>query len=336
MLIINKMNNQSLVIGFGIIAIIIIVIIVIINKFKSKEQFNNNTTTTQGITTQAVTTTNGETSITTQEVNSNLFEIDNNSLELNTEFIKDITNVVSVDKLNNKIINISSNTDLQNKIDEILNNQLNSLIESNDPNNPSLLDNLMKKIPGIDNFPIGTIIMWNNNELPEGNKWRWCDGKMYNNVQTPDLRYRFPLGRNKTNDGNEEYVLPETETEPDEINNDGCITIENIPPHSHKTKTTSGGDHDHGGKTSTNKLFNKSLYPYRRDKNNNNNNKLAGSNRGKGNAWYHLSNKKTHNHGCSSVSHKHTITFNNYGKNKEEIKPFFPKHVIVNYIIKIS
>lgn len=74
----------------------------------------------------------------------------------------------------------------------------------------------------IDNLPKGTIIMWNEETLPS-TKWKWCDGKMYNNVQTPDLKYRFPLG-------GKSYGGEEGKPEGD---SDGLIKENNVPKHRH-------------------------------------------------------------------------------------------------------
>ena len=305
------MKNQSLIICIVVFIIVITSIIIIINKFKSTEKFSNE----------------NNNNLANNNNNNNLAN-NNNNLEFDTNFIKTSPNVVSVDKLNNKVINVTTDIIFKDKIDEILNNQLNTLNISDDPTNPSLYDNLMKKVPGIDSLPIGTILIWNNEVLPPSNNWIWCDGAEYNNVTTPDFRYRFPLGRNMSNEEDLELDLPEGENEPVEKDNDGCITIDNLPSHSHSTKTTINGSHNHGGRTNKKQEFSKKLYVWSRDSSD----KLAGSPK-TSNPWNHGAD---HRHYCNNAYHKHEITFKSTGQNKENIKPFFPKNVLVKYIIKIK
>lgn len=47
-------------------------------------------------------------------------------------------------------------------------------------------------IKGYGTTPIGGIIMWSGDTIPDG--WALCDGKVHNGKQTPDLRGRFIVG----------------------------------------------------------------------------------------------------------------------------------------------
>ena len=47
-------------------------------------------------------------------------------------------------------------------------------------------------IEGCGIAPVGTIIMWNQSNIPNG--WSLCNGQKVNGIQTPDLRDRFIVG----------------------------------------------------------------------------------------------------------------------------------------------
>ena len=95
----------------------------------------------------------------------------------------------------------------------------------------------------MDNLPKGTIIMWNEAELPS-DKWKWFNG--FNS--TPNLKYRFHLG--DKGDGNEEG---KPEGDPDK--NDGIFRKNNVPKHRHplngegENGTFPKLEHNHGGET---------------------------------------------------------------------------------------
>jgi hypothetical protein len=55
-------------------------------------------------------------------------------------------------------------------------------------------------------FPQGIILPWSSNgSIPYG--WALCDGSVYNNVKTPDLRGRFLLGSNPISNANTKDTL---------------------------------------------------------------------------------------------------------------------------------
>ena len=73
---------------------------------------------------------------------------------------------------------------------------------------------------GYGTIPVGGIIMWSGTTVPDG--WALCNGQRANNMQTPDLRNKFVLGKNSVGEislnGGREYV---------------ALSVSNLPAHSH-------------------------------------------------------------------------------------------------------
>ena len=122
---------------------------------------------------------------------------------------KTLNNYVSFEKLS-KTIKESLITNIDNTITKI-NQKIDDLTS----------ENIMDKLD------IGTIIMWNKDELPKSGidksgptMWAWCDGK----EGRPDLKYRFPLG-GKDYSGEEGKRI--------ESENDGKLREHHIPKHRH-------------------------------------------------------------------------------------------------------
>lgn len=290
------MKKQSLIIGLVLFIIVIIVIIVIIKKFRSKESESFND------------------------------PIVSNDLDLG--FLDDNKNTLTLKSIGNGYITFSSSDDIKNQIDTIINNKLLLLTETENkesisPDKYTPVDKLMALFPNIDNYKINTILMWNDDTLPS-NKWAWCDGSN----GSPDLRYRFPLGKNTRNPATPELDI----VAPTDLDNSGVISIDNIPEHTHEATFNEGGEHKHGGKTSGNNIFNIPLYPWKDGATTNRNN-ITGS-PGGGRLWTH--GPDNHTHSCSPNYHDHTVSIPSYGKTNENIKPFLPKYSIVKYIIKIK
>lgn len=96
---------------------------------------------------------------------------------------------------------------------------------------------------------IGMIMMFGGPNLPEG--WAWCDGGIYNNIITPDLRGRFVMGANiayrestlpdpKPNTVSAETAVGKNGSSNDETDfgryittKDHALTLEEIPAHTH-------------------------------------------------------------------------------------------------------
>jgi microcystin-dependent protein len=80
-------------------------------------------------------------------------------------------------------------------------------------------------------FPKGSIIMWNNDQIPSG--WGECNGEF----GTPDLRGRFPIGQGPSFDNTRPYF---------ELNSTGglethTLNMNEMPSHSHTGTTDPAG-----------------------------------------------------------------------------------------------
>jgi len=184
----------------------------------------------------------------------------------NTENFNDIEGI-SIDNLDNieniyfdhetedyHLTDITNLNDyLEEKIDTLFNIQ--KLIDDYVPEEVKLIEYL----------PKGTILMWNETELPEG--WLWCDGEN----ETPDLRYFMPLGGKNNLEGNNKDKMYDGIIKKEhlfnlldeQITEDGNrilkIKKEFIPEHTHKfdqfpdinhghDQTESSGNHTHNYK----------------------------------------------------------------------------------------
>ena len=70
--------------------------------------------------------------------------------------------------------------------------------------------------------PVGGIIMWTQDALPDGEHWAICDGSTKNGVKTPDLRSRFIVGVSS------DYKLGATGGEAK-----GTLNKDQLPSHRH-------------------------------------------------------------------------------------------------------
>lgn len=117
------------------------------------------------------------------------------------------------------------------------------------------LKNIFSSLSVLDKLPIGTIMMWNNNTLPESDKWAWCNGS--NN--TPNLKFIYPLG-GKSYAGNEPRppntngIIKKTHTNflfnKNKISSDYLLNHthkigNNFPSLKHNHTTGNQGWHDH-------------------------------------------------------------------------------------------
>jgi hypothetical protein len=208
---------------------------------------------------------------------------------------------------------------------EIITNLVNSKISEN---NKGLIDNL----------PVGTIIIWEKEELPS-DKWSWCDGQ--NN--TPDLKYRFPLGGK---DYSNEIDKPEGK-------NDGLIEQNNVPKHRHPLNGERDDEkfpkinHSHDGTTKW--AGNHSHWTYV---------PKSGYDGADGDRCESSNHKKAHGYidagGSSNGAHQHAFETGAWGWQEEidgkikefiigegpvyegEQKPFYPIYTLVNFIIKVK
>lgn len=165
----------------------------------------------------------------------------------NTENFNDIEGI-SIDNLDN-IKNIYFDhktenyhlTDITN-LDDYLKEKIDTLF-----NIQKLIDDYVpEEVKLIEYLPKGTILMWNETELPEG--WLWCDGEN----ETPDLRYFMPLGGKNNLEGDNKDKIYDGIIKKEHLFNlfDGeKIKKEFIPKHTHKFANFPTLDHDHGGKT---------------------------------------------------------------------------------------
>lgn len=167
----------------------------------------------------------------------------NNYLSLNTEIKKKCSQADIIPNESNLLIkdNIKFNKKIYGKNqnqnyltnDNVLKIKSDVNIENNlNIENGKIDSYYLENISDI-NVPVGTIVMWSNDVIPEN--WKLCDGKMYTvdgrettncdkaAIKTPDLRERFVLGYDSENynlnsfDGEKEVTLIE----------------ENLPDHTH-------------------------------------------------------------------------------------------------------
>ena len=149
----------------------------------------------------------------------------NNNIQ---EKFTDITQLSTNDILEN----IIRETDELNTIvsfdnlNETITNFINSKLDDKILMFKTKLDKL-RNMNIMDKLDIGTIIMWNKDELPKSGidksgptMWAWCDGK----EGRPNLKYRFPLG-------GKDYG--EEEDKPNKYENDGKLREHHIPKHRH-------------------------------------------------------------------------------------------------------
>ena len=285
----------------------------------------------------------------------------------NTENFNDIEGI-SIDNLDN-IENIYFDhktknyhlTDITN-LDDYLKEKIDTLF-----NIQKLIDDYVpEEVKLIEYLPKGTILMWNETELPEG--WLWCDGEN----ETPDLRYFMPLGGKNNLEGNNKDTFNEgiikkehlfNLFDKEQITDDGeqilKIKKEFIPEHTHKFANFPDINHDHGQtESSGNHTHNyKKLMPYGND--NPTDNRLiqgwhgcAGWEIGKfpKDIGSKSSDAGNHNHGTTrgldeetneikntetSVENIYTNTIYKDADKPSKKKKFYPKCTLINFIIKV-
>ena len=76
--------------------------------------------------------------------------------------------------------------------------------------------------------PVGGIIIWTKEELPDNEHWAVCDGSEVEGVKTPDLRARFVVGVNPSASGRSTYRK-------DDVGGADTVTLttKQIPSHRH-------------------------------------------------------------------------------------------------------
>lgn len=211
--------------------------------------------------------------------------------------------------------------------------------------------------------PVGVITCYAGVNPPEG--WLFCNGgevskityatlysvigDLYgspidlNNFILPDLRFKFPLGKNNvtnlgTSGGNETITL----------------TTNQLPSHTHQGNTNESGIHNHTGNTSDNGLHNHSIndpgHSHTQTTINDDFNHSGGSPPGfsadsaGSMTWNNINNSTTgitiinngqHSHNLninSSDSHTHTFTTNSTGSGS--FINIMNPYLVTNYIIK--
>ena len=149
--------------------------------------------------------------------------IDSSNITLSGELIKIIKKTLINDiSFIDNTINSNNLEILANKIAKIICENLNITTKTTTINGNTTFDgsiNIVESNGSLNKYahvPIGTIVMWNNHDIPNG--WALCDGS--NN--TPDLRHKFIKGGTSTNLGNSSYNEEEIE-----------LTKEHLPDHIH-------------------------------------------------------------------------------------------------------
>ena len=248
----------------------------------------------------------------------------------NTILNEEIKKYITKEKFNEHITELLNNlnTKFKEKIIEI-----NTITE----------DNILDKLPK------GTILSWNNDNLPTG--WKWCDGS---EDMIPDFNNKFPLGGKKEHSEDiDKYNNTDGKIKPEHLlfinKNNNKIKDNFIPQHTHKftnfpklahNHTTDNKSHTHSGFfiTDNNEKFRKQIY-------------YNGSLSPKGDRFYGLF--KENENSSSGGSHSHTVNKHTYDFdfNKDSIdintynsgnpiiedtgEPFYPRSKYINFIIKV-
>ncbi len=86
------------------------------------------------------------------------------------------------------------------------------------------------KVGGVEmvTVPVGGIIIWTKDTLPDNEHWAICDGSTKNDVKTPDLRARFVVGVNPSASGRSTYRK-------DDVGGADTVTLteDQMPSHRH-------------------------------------------------------------------------------------------------------
>lgn len=226
----------------------------------------------------------------------------------------------TLDSLKKDTLLLELNDNSIDNLTTIINNKIQNYIV----NNINKLSNELSSFNILNDLPIGTTLMWNNDNLPtisnQNTKWVWCDGE--NN--TPDLRLKFPVGNEISNNGEINIF--------DTSGYDGIITKNNIPIHHHDITINSGGKHTH--------TLNSWYYRWNTRSQFANNKPPEGTSEiallstdgnDKGSATSKLT--ASHNHTVlASPKHIHDISSKENGGSKI----FYPRFAYVNFITKIS
>lgn len=232
---------------------------------------------------------------------------------------QDATNILNNLKKDTLLLEIND-TSIQTLL-SLINDKIQNYIV----NNINKLSNEFSNYNILDELPIGTTLMWNNNTLPnntkQNTKWVWCDG--YNN--TPDLRLKFPVG----NEINKIGAITSLDTS----DIDGIIKKENLLKHSHDITISHGGKHKH----TLNEYYYiwnaRAKYSSGSPDPKNPNGTIALNNQGTGEGKYMPEKHGQHFHTISnSGNHSHDISSGKTGNNKI----FYPRFSYVNFITKIN
>ena len=236
---------------------------------------------------------------------------------------------ITKDKFNEHITNLLKNlkTKFNNKIKEI-----NTITE----------DNILDKLPK------GTILSWNNDDLPSDN-WAWCDGE--NN--TPDFFEKFPLGGKKQNSEDVDiYNNTDGKIKPGHLSfidkNNNKIKDAFLPKHTHKftnfpslkhDHTTNYKSHTHGGYFYNHNDNFKSMTVYEGDHAPYGTNffglKKGGDNSSYGGSHTHTVNKYTYPSN-KSINGESIIAYSSVNPNIEDTgEPFYPRSKYINFIMKV-
>ena len=149
--------------------------------------------------------------------------IDSSNITLSGELIniKGKTLINDISFIDNTI-NSNNLEILANNIAKIICENLNIITKTTTINGNTTFDgsiNIIESDGSLNKYahvPIGTIVMWNNHDIPSG--WALCNGEN----GTPDLRNKFIKGGTSTNLGNSSYNEEEIE-----------LTKEYLPDHIH-------------------------------------------------------------------------------------------------------
>jgi len=228
-------------------------------------------------------------------------------------------------------------------ITELLNNLNKKFKEKIIEINTITEDNILDKLPK------GTILSWNNDNLPTG--WKWCDGS---ENMIPDFNNKFPLGGKKehSEDAQSVYNRMDGKIKPGHLffidKNNNKIKDNFIPQHTHKFTNFPSLAHNH---TTDNKSHTHSGYFYTHNNNFRTQLIYEGDHVAKGANFFGL--KKGSDNSSTGGSHTHTVNKYTYPPvksiNGKEIdknisgnpiiedtgEPFYPRSKYINFIIKV-
>lgn len=234
---------------------------------------------------------------------------------------------ITKEKFNKHITELLNNlnTKFKNKIIEI-----NTITE----------DNVLDKLPK------GTILSWNNDNLPTG--WKWCDGS---EDMIPNFNNKFPIGGKKENSEDiDKYNNTDGKIKPEHLlfidKNTNKIKYNFIPQHTHIFTNFPSLDHDHRTDYKDHTHSGK-FYTH-----NNNFKKMTiyeGDHIAYGAEFFGL--RKIADNSSAGGSHTHTVNEHKYIESindiainenisgnptiEDSVEPFYPRSKYINFIIKV-